>query len=424
MKTSKKQFDTLFKEKLKTMHFEPPVAAQEQLLKALQRNKTKLIKKTWGKLSVILIVVSTLVLLQQKNQYYGKFNYFQSQQSTELLNSYPTSDVMNIPTQDAATKVEQTTGQKPILAIVELLQHHEKVNQKDLWEPLAIEQIKTRKQLKPRTPEVAPPICDIFEFEGDPLVESKASNNQTILCGQNKAQTKLIIAQSKIATFSTDSIARDQEIGTCRPVGFDENAVIQYTVFDKRTLFRKFQAESIHWGLVRTTKIAKPERSEPQQVVQPKEKPTRPKNTSPTHTPSSPSNLHIHGTRQYVEPEYEEYNYNIQNDSIIFISERVNDVLVMDANGTILSKAQIEITEPYVYYLGEKRAYFDQSTGKIYICVATLYHFNFYELEPANGKTTYLFHLNDVWPNPDFQIANGRLSYTKDKITQQRAMDT
>jgi hypothetical protein len=94
----------------------------------------------------------------------------------------------------------------------------------------------------------------------------------------------------------------------------------------------------------------------------------------------------------------------------------------MEPNGTILSKAQIEITEPYVYYLGEKRAYFDQSTGKVYVCVSTLYHFNFYELEPANGKTTYLFHLNDVWPNPEFQIENGKLSYLKNSIVHQQLL--
>ncbi len=422
MKTSKKQFDTLFKEKLQTLYFEPPVAAQEQLLKALKRNRNNVLKKTWGKLSVILIVVSTLVLLQQKNQSYGKVNYFQSQQSAQLLSSYPIFDVNNMPTESLEKEASRTAINKPILSIVALLQPDEIVHEKEFWEPLEIEQNKTRQHLKIRTQEVAPPINDIFEFEGDPLIESKASNNQTILCGQNKAQTKIIIAQSKIAKFSTDSIAKDQENGVCRPVGFDENAVIQYTVYDKRSLFRRFQAENIHWGLVRTTKIAKPERKQVEQVAQPQAKPSKPISTNHTHTNVSRNSLHVHSTRQYVEPEYEEYNYNIKNDSLIFISDRVNFVVMMDAQGTILSKAQIEITEPYVYYLGEKRAYFDQSTGKIYICVATLYHFNFYELEPANGKTTYLFHLDDVWPNPDFQVSNGKLSYTKDKIARQRML--
>ena len=89
----------------------------------------------------------------------------------------------------------------------------------------------------------------------------------------------------------------------------------------------------------------------------------------------------------------------------------------MQPDGTILSKAEIEITEPYVYYLGEKRAYFDQKTGKTYICVATLYHFNFYELEPANGQTTFLFQTEEVWKNPDFQIENGVLNYSNKNKT-------
>ena len=40
----------------------------------------------------------------------------------------------------------------------------------------------------------------------------------------------------------------------------------------------------------------------------------------------------------------------------------------MQPDGTILSKAQIEISSPKMYYLGEKRAYYDQQTGKTYIC--------------------------------------------------------
>jgi hypothetical protein len=33
-----------------------------------------------------------------------------------------------------------------------------------------------------------------------------------------------------------------------------------------------------------------------------------------------------------------------------------------------------------------------------------------------------LFHLDDVWPNPDFQVSNGKLSYTKDNIARQRLL--
>ncbi|MEN9968650.1 MAG: hypothetical protein RIR94_829 [Bacteroidota bacterium] len=426
MKTSKKQFDDLFKEKLKTIKFEPSVAAQEALLQALKRNKTHLIKKTWGKLSIVLILVSTLVYLQrQQEQHAEETHYFQSQTSIDLLNTYPSNHFTRL--LNLNQNKTQPEPIKPILAIVAQLQSNDQVKERELWDPLQIALNSQRPQLKTRTQQVAPPINDVFEFEGSALVDSKRSANQTLLCGQNQAQTKLIIAQSKIAKFSTDSIARDQETGVCRPVGFDENAVIQYTVFDKRNLFRRFQAENIHWGLVRTTKIAKPARTV-EEVAKPKVKTnktaTTTTTTTTTHTNAqvSHANLHVHSTRQYIEPDYEEYSYNIKNDSLIFISDRVNFVVMMDAQGTILSKAEIEITEPYVYYLGEKRTYFDQSTGKVYICVATLYHFNFYELEPANGKTTYLFHLDDVWPNPEFQIENGKLSYLRNSIVHQQLL--
>ena len=92
------------------------------------------------------------------------------------------------------------------------------------------------------------------------LSDQKTSVSETLICGQNKEKTKLVIARSRIANFQADSLAKDKEKGICRPNGFDEDAVIQYNVYDKRTLFSRFQAEQIHWGMVRTTKIAKPEK--------------------------------------------------------------------------------------------------------------------------------------------------------------------
>jgi hypothetical protein len=420
MKTSKKQFDDLFKQKLSSIKFEPNAAAQEALLKQIKKNKTKLVKKTWGKLSFVLLMVSTFVMLQQKVQYGSNPNLFQSQASVPLLAVFPTFEWGKPSAPNAALEVP--TPQNPILSVVANLQANEQAKQPEIWDPLKIEKHNARKVLQPRTEQLAPPITDFFEFEGQPLFESKASTNQTLLCGQNQAQTKLIIAQSKIAKFATDSIVRNQENGICRPSGFDENAIIQYAIYDKRSLFRRFQAENIHWGLVRTTKIAKPVKEVQETKPTTKAEKTRTNKTTRYASSLYDPHIHLHSTRQYIEPEYEEYNYNIKNDSIIFISDRVNFVVVMEPNGTILSKAQIEITEPFVYYLGEKRALFDAVTGKVYICVATLYHFNFYELEPANGKTNFVMQLNDVWPDPHFQIENGKLSYVKNNIGHQQML--
>ncbi|MEY4803726.1 MAG: hypothetical protein RL331_239 [Bacteroidota bacterium] len=404
MKTSKKQFDDLFKQKLSSINFEPTPAAQEALLKQIKKDKNKLVKKTWGKLSLVLLMVSTFVLLQHKVQYRSVANFFQSQSTNstfaalQSLNFAPAIE----PVQKSAAQPKNNA----IQLLVAELQAAAATQPKELWESIAAKNVVLEKpQLKAKARQLAPPIAKVFKFEGTPLFESAASANQTIICGQNKAHTKLIIAQSKVAKFDTDSTVNETENGVFRPTGFDQNAVIQYNIFDKRTLFRRFHAESIHWGLVRTTKIAKPVKTKD--------------TTTGNQIDSDP---HIHGTRQYIEPEYEEYNYNVKNDSIIFISDRVNYVVMMEPSGTILSKAQIEITEPFVYYLGEKRALFDAATGKVYICVATLYHFNFYELEPANGQTNFLMQLNDVWPNPNFQIENGKLSYFKNNIGYQQLL--
>jgi hypothetical protein len=365
-------------------------------------------------------MVSTFVLLQQKVQYGNNPNVFQTQTSVPLLSVFPAFEWGKPSAPNAVLEVP--TPQNAILSVVANLQANEQATQAEIWDPFKTEKHISRKVLQARTNQLAPPITEVFEYEGQPLFESKASANQTLLCGQNKAQTKLIIAQSKVAKFDTDSTVSEVENGVFRPTGFDQNAVIQYTIFDKRSLFRRFHAESIHWGLVRTTKIAKPVKTQAQPEPNAKQEKTRPVKISTSTGNQIDSNPHIHGTRQYIEPEYEEYNYNIKNDSLIFISDRVNYVVVMEPNGTILSKAQIEITEPFVYYLGEKRALFDAATGKVYICVATLYHFNFYELEPANGQTNFLMQLNDVWPNPNFHIENGKLSYFKNNIGYQQLL--
>jgi hypothetical protein len=421
MKTSKKQFDDLFKQKLSSINFEPTPAAQEALLKQIKKDKTKLVKKTWGKLSLVLLMVSTFVLLQHKVQYRSFANFFQSQSTNSTF-----AALQSLNFEPAIEPVQKSAAQpknKAIQLLVAELQAAAAPQPKELWESIAAKNVVFEKpQLKAKARQLAPPIAKVFKFEGTPLFESAASANQTIICGQNKAHTKLIIAQSKVAKFDTDSTVNETENGVFRPTGFDQNAVIQYNIFDKRTLFRRFHAESIHWGLVRTTKIAKPVKIEAQPEPNSKPEKTRPEKINTSTGYQIDSDPHIHGTRQYIEPEYEEYNYNVKNDSIIFISDRVNYVVMMEPSGTILSKAQIEITEPFVYHLGEKRALFDAATGKVYICVATLYHFNFYELEPANGQTNFLMQLNDVWPNPNFQIENGKLSYFKNNIGYQQLL--
>lgn len=421
MKTSKKQFDDLFKQKLSSINFEPTPAAQEALLKQIKKDKTKLVKKTWGKLSLVLLMVSTFVLLQHKVQYRSVANFFQSQSTNSTFTALQSLNFA--PAIEPAQKSAAQPKNKAIQLLVAELQAAAAPQPKELWESIAAKNVVFEKpQLKAKARQLAPPIAKVFKFEGTPLFESAASANQTIICGQNKAHTKLIIAQSKVAKFDTDSTVNETENGVFRPTGFDQNAVIQYNIFDKRTLFRRFHAESIHWGLVRTTKIAKPVKIEAQPEPNSKQEKTRPEKINTSTGNQIDSDPHIHGTRQYIEPEYEEYNYNVKNDSIIFISDRVNYVVMMEPNGTILSKAQIEITEPFVYYLGEKRALFDAATGKVYICVATLYHFNFYELEPSNGQTNFLMQLNDVWPNPNFQIENGKLSYFKNNIGYQQLL--
>lgn len=433
MKTSNKQFDQLFKQKMQELHFEASDTPISELLQQTKRQNKLLRNKTWGKLSIILIIVNTVVFFQLHIRYNAKPARYQTQNNFENLTSFTLANQTVFTNQIANLNTQLVKNNKVELGEIMILNDQNSIETEENWQKLDKKSLHNKAQLNAYHSKHAPAISGLFLFEGEKLKEEKASRTQTIVCGQNKEKTKIIIARSRVANFKADSLAKENAQGVCRPTGFDDDAVIQYNVYDKSTLFRRFQAESIHWGLVRTTKIAKPEKyvkepkkedvqpsikranktEEPKSIKEPKQTRTVTNHVSPSTGPQ----VHNHGVRQYNAPEYEAYDYFVKNDSLVFISDRVNYVVLMQPDGIILSKAEIEITEPYVYYLGEKRAYFDQKTGKIYICVATLHHFNFYELEPANGQTKFLFQTDEVWKNPDFQIENGVLNYSNKNKT-------
>ena len=421
MKTSNKQFDQLFRQKMQELHFEASDAPISELLKQTKQQHKLLRNKTWGKLSIILIIVNAAVFFQLHIRYNAKPPRYQAQNNFENLTAFTFTNQTDFTNQISNQNTQLVKNNEKESIEISFLEGQNSSDTQEKWQKLAKKLLHEKTKLNAYHSKLAPAINGVFLFDGEKLKEEKASNTQTIVCGQNKEKTKIIIARSRVANFKADSLAKENAQGVCRPTGFDDDAVIQYNVFDKRALFGRFQAEHIHWGLVRTTKIAKPEKpfKEEKQPsakeVKVSKTPKAPEKTKAKTTyvaPSTRPEVHNHGVRQYNEPEYEEYDYFLKNDSLIFISEGVNFVVLMQPDGTILSKAEIEITEPYVYYLGEKRAYFDQKTGKTYVCVATLYHFNFYELEPANGQTTFLFQTDEIWNNPDFHIENGVLNYT------------
>jgi hypothetical protein len=421
MKTSNKQFDQLFRKKMQELHFEASDAPISELLKQTKQRHKLLRNKTWGKLSIILIIVNAAVFFQLHIRYNAKAPRYQAQNNFENLTAFAFTNQTDFTNQISNQNTQLVKNNEKESIEISFLEDQNSSETQEKWQKLAKKLLHEKTKLNAYHSKHAPAINGVFLFEGEKLKEEKASNTQTIVCGQNKEKTKIIIARSRVANFKADSLAKENAQGVCRPKGFDNDAVIQYNVFDKRALFGRFQAEHIHWGLVRTTKIAKPEKPNKEEKQVSEKEVTVPKTTKTPEktkakttyvTPTTRPQVHQHGVRQYVEPEYEEYDYFLKNDSLIFISEGVNFVVLMQPDGTILSKAEIEITEPYVYYLGEKRAYFDQKTGKTYVCVATLYHFNFYELEPANGQTKFLFQTDEIWNNPDFYIENGELNYT------------
>lgn len=437
MKSSKQSFDQVFKEKLQELTFEATAADTPDFLKKQAPKKKKLVKKTLGKLSMLLTVVGSFAFLQQKIQYKNEVlasSNTDQEPITYLNNSAQPFAPVKINLQESDLNNTVLPSQLIALNVVDPTQDE------TTWQQLKTKELLQKGRLSIFRFTAAPAISDIFEYEGAALIEQQTSTEKTVVCGLNKEKNKLVIARSRVASFDADTSANENEQGVYRPAELTDDAVIQYNVFDKQSLYRRFQAESIHWGKVRTTKIMKPTREkkvkapktqDPKTQVQ-KTKATKTQATNTknkankvvhdTYQQGSLTDMHQHSTRQYVEAQ-EEYSYFIQQENIIFISDHVNYVLLMQPDGTILSKAQIEISSPKMYYLGEKRAYYDQQTGKTYICMATLYHFYFYELEVANGQTTFLFKMDSVWSNPNFKIDAGTLTYTFKGKQEAKAMN-
>jgi hypothetical protein len=410
MKSTPKQFDQLIKEKLNSLEFTSQASDQELLKQKLHAAKSKANKQTGIKLLLVIGICASFALMQR---YFKKGNlqYFKVQEISSALPNLASEAAAFQPKREVGSESQATN-------MPELIAHFQQ-------EPNSTPALFEKLQHLPKFPHgkislngldeiQAPAIDQLVKYEGKFLQEAQTSKQKTLICGQSEDGSKLIVAQSKVAKFKADStLSNNDDFGVYRPSGLQEDAVIQYAVFDKKTLFKRFQFEQIHHG-IRTTKIAKPQKAE-------KVKTEKNKEADALHTSNTTPNLHVHPTRQYLETEYEEYTYYIQNDSILFISDRVNYVVIMTPDGDILSKAQIVISEPYMYYLGEKTAFFDQATGKVYLSVSTLYHINIYELDPNNGQTNFLISLDDVWPDPNFSVVNGVLHYRKDnKAFQQQ----
>ena len=237
MKSSNKQFDDLFRQKLQELNFEPDEMVQQSFLKHIQTNKQKVAKRTWGKLGLLLLVVSAIVLLQHNIKYGNKKQAFQAQTGYQSNFNYANSSLFTNdnspqgpseqidkqlqPNLSSIIETNQSTVQNDQPEQLQLLKQHKKQHPKGL----VLAKFKT-----------APAISSFFRYEGAALVEQKTAASETIICGQNREKTKIIIARSRVANFKTDSLATADKEGVYRPNGFDEDAVIQYTVFDKNHL--------------------------------------------------------------------------------------------------------------------------------------------------------------------------------------------
>ena len=173
MKTSNKQFDQLFKQKMQELHFEASDMHISELLKQTKQQNKLLRNKTWGKLSIILIIVNAAVFFQLHIRYNAKPPRYQAQNNFENLTSFTlthqapfTNQIANLNTQLVKNNKEESIG-------ISFLDDQNSSYTEENWQKLAKKSLHEKTKLNAYHSKHAPAISGLFLFEGEKLKEGQ-----------------------------------------------------------------------------------------------------------------------------------------------------------------------------------------------------------------------------------------------------------
>lgn len=106
------------------------------------------------------------------------------------------------------------------------------------------------------------------------------------------------------------------------------------------------------------------------------------------------------------------------NDSFICFDDSYDNVVVLTEKGQVLASNEIRISKPQVWSNKGQNIFYDKTQKSFYMVCKTNYGFNWYSIETNTGETELVYQIKSIWPNPNWKLDNGVLSYTQESKGQ------
>jgi hypothetical protein len=266
-------------------------------------------------------------------------------------------------------------------------------------------------------------IASIFSNQGLALDVVSASQDQSTFAGISKETSSLIVAQKKIGNYKLpEKIDSSLTEGAFRPEGFSENEYLFFSVYDASSFLTE-QKSYVNKPLNRPAGNCLSCSNYSSFVMNSfANNQSRSIATFGYYRPQLITVYHrynyVRTPRSFgikVKEVKKDVNLFTEANSIMFFTENVSSLIRLNLDGTLASKTEIELKEPFFWSNKGRGVVKDEVTNEYYIFTETNFSYNWYSLNSETGATKFITKMNDVWENPNFRIEDGQLYYQKNK---------
>lgn len=264
-------------------------------------------------------------------------------------------------------------------------------------------------------------LSTILENQNLSFDEVSISPDQSTFAGISNASASLFIAQKKFGDYNLPTtIDTKLTEGAFRPLGFNENEYLYFTVYDASSIVPyKFLKASKRNNLKNNYNYKK-------------------SNFAPfvmnSYADNQSRSIRVLGyyRNDRMEPYHrmysnsssftQYYNYSIKDRNVILFTEtngvvcftdNINRIKYINLDGTVQSENELVFNSPVLWGNKERSVIRDEKSNKYYIVITTNFSYNWYEVNPTTGATKFLLKMDDVWESPNWKIENSVLSYDK-----------